>query len=332
MSGSALGSRAMTRTVTLIALSLLACSKGKEAPSNETSSAAPAPATPAPTTPPASEPAEPPPAAEPESIDVADVGLATPESILHDEEADVYLVSNINGNPTEADDNGFISRMTPDGKIAELKWIDGTRSDVKLNAPKGTAILGDTLYVADLTVVRKFDQKTGAPKGEIAIKGASFLNDMVSAGGAVYVTDSGLKPDFKPSGTDAVYKIDAADKVTPLIKDKELGAPNGLASHEDDLWVVTFGTGEAYKVGADGKRQPGAKLPKGQLDGVIALPDGTVLVSSWEGKAVFQSDGDSWKELVTDVESPADIGYDAKRKRVLIPLFMGNGVAIRAVK
>ena len=33
------------------------------------------------------------------SITVANVGFATPESVLHDEVADVYLVSNINGTP-----------------------------------------------------------------------------------------------------------------------------------------------------------------------------------------------------------------------------------------
>ena len=48
---------------------------------------------------------------------VADVGFATPESVLHDEAADVYLVSNINGEPLEEDGNGFISRLSPDGDV-----------------------------------------------------------------------------------------------------------------------------------------------------------------------------------------------------------------------
>jgi hypothetical protein len=32
--------------------------------------------------------------------------------------------------------------------------------------------------------------------------------------------------------------------------------------------------------------------------------------------------------VITGVPSPADIGYDAKRKRVLIPIFTGNRVEI----
>ena len=46
------------------------------------------------------------------------------------------------------------------------------------NAPKGLGVSGNLLYVADLTFVRMFDRKTGAPKGKIAIPGATFLNDV----------------------------------------------------------------------------------------------------------------------------------------------------------
>src|SRR5205823_1591551 len=69
-------------------------------------------------------------------------GLSAPESVLHDAQADVYLVSNINGSPFAKDDNGFISRLSPSGEVMELKWIDGSRRDVELNAPKGLALLG----------------------------------------------------------------------------------------------------------------------------------------------------------------------------------------------
>src|SRR5690242_426460 len=84
-------------------------------------------------------------------------GFQTPESVLYDADQDVYFVSNINGDPTAADDNGFISRVNPDTQKIELKWIDAAKPDILLNAPKGMAILSGVLYVADLTVVRKFD-------------------------------------------------------------------------------------------------------------------------------------------------------------------------------
>ena len=61
------------------------------------------------------------------------VGFQTPESVLYDARADVYLVSNINGNPTGVDGNGFISRVTPSGRVT-VKWIDGAAPGVTLNA------------------------------------------------------------------------------------------------------------------------------------------------------------------------------------------------------
>ena len=47
-------------------------------------------------------------------------GLETPESVLFDEERDVLYVSNVGGEPTVKDGNGYISRVSPDGKMQEL--------------------------------------------------------------------------------------------------------------------------------------------------------------------------------------------------------------------
>jgi sugar lactone lactonase YvrE len=264
---------------------------------------------------------------------VKDVGFATPESVLYDATADVYLVANINGEPVGADDNGFISKVSPDGKVAELKWIDGSKPDVKLDAPKGMAISGDLLWVADITVVRKFDAKTGAPKGEVKIPGATFLNDVVAAeGGGVYVADTGLNAKFEPTGADAVYHIGKDGKAKPLVKAKDLGGPNGLAFANGSVWVNTFGSGELYEVTAKGgkdAKKPGVKLPKGQLDGLVVKDDGELLISSWEGKAVYAGKpGGEWKAILSDVEAPADIGWDSKRKVLLVPQFTGNALIL----
>ena len=107
-------------------------------------------------------------------------GLETPESVLWDEKADIYLVSNINGDPSAHDGNGFISRITPEGRMETLKWIDGATPGVRLNAPKGLAIVGDTLYVADIDTVRAFHRVTGQPLGARAVPGSTFLNDLAA--------------------------------------------------------------------------------------------------------------------------------------------------------
>lgn len=265
-------------------------------------------------------------------FNIQGIGLQTPESVLYDPAADVYLVSNINGNPTGTDDNGFISRISPTGRVLQLKWIDGTRGNISLNAPKGMAIAGDTLYVSDITMVRLFDRRTGRQKASITISGSTFLNDVAAgADDSVYVTDSGLKPDFSPSGTDAVYKIDGSGNVTRIASGANLKAPNGVTVLPDGrVFIVTFSqTGETYALGASGQPENVKRMPKGQLDGVEVTRAGAMLISSWAASAVYRVDArGNVTVAVSNVPSPADIGYDTRRQRVLIPIFMQNRLVI----
>ena len=269
-----------------------------------------------------------------EVIEIADVGFATPESILHDTVADVYLVSNINGAPAGKDGDGFISRLSPEGQVEQLKWIDGAAENVTLHAPKGLVMKGDTLYVADIDCVRLFVRTTGAPAGETCFPGATFLNGLgIDGNGALYVTDSGLNPDFSPSGTDALWRFTPDGETSKVQQGDSLGRPNGVAFSGGDGFVVTFGSGEIYRFGPDYRRRtvlPGAEGR--QLDGIVFTRDGGYLFSSWGDRAVHRVDAEgATSRLVEDVESPADIGYDARRNRVLVPLFTPNKVVIKQI-
>jgi hypothetical protein len=264
-----------------------------------------------------------------DQIAVRNVGFATPESVLHDPLTDAYLVSNINGSPLEADDNGFISLLTPEGQVVSLKWIDGASDSVTLHAPKGMAVVGAYLYVADLNTIRRFDRRTGAPRGEFPIPGASFLNDVAATpDGSVYFTDSGLRAGadgFEPSGTDAVYRLTPDGGLDTLARGDSLGRPNGIALAGDTVWVVSFGSGELYRV-VGGGRADIQKLPKGTLDGLV-LVVGDLFVSSWEGESVFRGrPAGPFAEAIKGVKAPADIGHDLWRNRILIPLFNENEV------
>jgi sugar lactone lactonase YvrE len=256
-------------------------------------------------------------------------GFSTPESVLYDDASDRYLVSNINGKPGDVDGNGYISVLSPDGQVTTAKWIAGGTNKVKLDAPKGMAISQGVLYVADITAVRKFDAKTGAPKGDIPIAGATFLND-VSAGqdGKIYVSDTGVKFGAngpEPTGTDAVYVIDKG-KVHPLAKSKELSGPNGVLATDKGVLVASFSSNEVYRLEKDGKRADITKLPEGGLDGIVAVGD-SLLVSSWKGSAVYRGKlGGTFEVAIANVKSPADIGFDKKRNRVLVPHFMEDVV------
>src|SRR5216110_2874041 len=135
-------------------------------------------------------PPPPPPAAPGATRTLTVAGFSTPESVLHDSTQDIYFVSNVNGSPTAKDNNGFISRVRPDGAIENLKFIEGGKNGVTLHGPKGLAVAGDTLWVADIDAVRAFNARTGAPLDSVKLDsaGAVFLNDLTIASGAIYIT------------------------------------------------------------------------------------------------------------------------------------------------
>ncbi|MBW3534243.1 MAG: hypothetical protein KY453_03335 [Gemmatimonadetes bacterium] len=264
-------------------------------------------------------------------------GFSTPESVLHDEAADVYLVSNIRGGPLDKDGDGYVSRVSPDGEILEPRWIDGSADGVTLHAPKGMALLGDTLYVADIDCVRMFARTSGQSAGEVCIPGATFLNDIATdANDVLYVTDTGMQAGeggFEPSGSDAIHRFSPDGRSAALAQGESLGNPNGIAFGDRGGFVVTFGSGEIYQIGADGSKTEVLPAAEGrQLDGIVFMPDGGFLFSSWGDRSVtlVAPDG-SVRRILEDVEAPADIGYDATRGRVLVPLFNDDRVLIQDV-
>jgi hypothetical protein len=309
----------------LLAGFALACSQTPQAE-------APAQPEPAPAEPAAApEPEAPAPAPGP--VVIKDVGFQVPESVQHDLTSDTYLVSNINGSPLDKDDNGFISKLSPEGQVITLKWIDGGASDVELNAPKGIGIANGKLYVSDIDVIRTFDAATGKPGAQIKVAGAAFLNDVaVAPDGTVYVSDTGLKAGkdgaLEPNKKDAIYKISPEGKLSTLVKGEKLGLPNGLFADATGLWVATW-QGALYHVSPDGKLEAPLKAPGAQLDGLIQTADGQVLFSSWETSTVYVGSTDGqFSPLLSDVKAPADIGYDSKRSQVLVPLFTENAIQI----
>lgn len=268
-------------------------------------------------------------------IVVADSGLAQPESILYDSVADVYLVSNVNGDPLARDGNGFIARVLPSGTVEALKWIDGATPGVALNAPKGMAIVADTLFVADIDVLRRFDRTSGSPLGGWPVPGATFLNGVAASGDTVYATDTGLragKRGTEDSGTDAVYRFDGATPVS-LARGPNLGRPNGIVAGPQGLTVVTLGSGSVYRLDPRTGARTDLPIPDaGQLDGIVLLPDGSALISSWRAKAIYRQSAEGAYSIAVDsLTAPAGIGWDGKRRRVLIPLPTQNRLIFQTI-
>lgn len=270
-------------------------------------------------------------------------GLRTPESVKVDAEQDVYFVSNIDGNPSARDGNGFIARVHPDSlDTPQLDWVRGGRTGITLNAPKGMAIQGDTLWVADIDALRAFNRRTGRPHGSVDLTGvgAMFLNDIVvGADGALYVTDTGIR--FTPQGTIAtpmgtsrIYRV-AARVPTVALEGEILAGPNGIAwdSAGRRLLIASF-TGPTLLAWSpdSGVRGPNPRrlaAGPGSYDGLALLPDGGVVVSSWADSSLYRMEGDTLlTRLLSGVEAPADLDVDPKRNRLLIPLFNQNRVVV----
>ena len=258
-------------------------------------------------------------------------GFSTPESALYDADQRVWFVSNINGSPSARDGNGFISRLTSDGAIDSLHFIQGGRGGAKLDAPKGLAITGDTLWVADISVLRGFNRKTGAPVVTIDFgKRALFLNDVAAIpDSSLILTDTGIiiADSMTHPGPDRMFRV-MGRTITISAEGAHLQGPNGVAYEDKEKRVimVPFG-GTTIFTGKEGSGAIPMGLGPGQQDGVVIL-DGRILVSSWADSSVSEIGETGIKKVITGVPSPADIGLDAAGRRLAIPLFTLNKVEI----
>jgi sugar lactone lactonase YvrE len=266
-------------------------------------------------------------------------GFETPESVKYDPDQDVYFVTNINGGPSAKDDNGFISRVHADSLgFPLMRWVASGRNGVQLHAPKGMAIVGDTLWVADIDQLRAFNRLNGNPLGsvDLAPLGAVFLND-IAAGpdGALYVTDTGIHFDadgnMTSPGPNRVYRVSGR---TPsvAVEGDALANPNGIAwSVSRSRFVIGSFGGPNVLDWAPGERAPNVLASgPGSYDGVEVLADGRVLLTSWADSSLYvlPAEGGELQRVVAGVDGPADIGWDEGRQRVAIPLFSENRVVM----
>jgi sugar lactone lactonase YvrE len=258
-------------------------------------------------------------------------GLAVPEAARFDGELDVWFVSTINGNPSARDNNGAIVIVQPDAPSAEPRTlVAGGQGGATLHAPKGMAIRGDTLWVADIDVLRAFDKRTGVSLGDIPLTAqrATFLNDIAARPDGLYITDTGISFDtagaMSHHGTDRIFHV-GRGVATDIARGELLSNPNGIAWDDaSGQWILAPFAGRVLQSLA-----PGDSIPTplatgpGGYDGVLVLPGGTILVTSWNANAVMVLQrGDSvLVPLISGVAAPASIGYDPRRQVLAVPLF-----------
>ena len=246
-------------------------------------------------------------------------------------------MSNVNGGGDARDDNGFISRLRPDGTVESLHWIMGGVGGVRLDAPKGLALHGDTLWTTDIDTIRGFDRRSGKALASVGIPTAIFLDGIVVAGdGSIYVTDAALKFDATGAphrvGTGRVFRIGKGRAVTVAIDRAELATPTGIAwdARTSEIVVAPL-NGRSIsrwnpKTGDFHAMSPGP----GDYDGLTALPDGRLLAASQQG-LLLALDGGEQSSILRGVPVMGDVGVDARRWRALVPALENDRVEIWAL-
>ena len=258
--------------------------------------------------------------------------LKNPESVAYAPKQDVLFVSNINGKPTQKDQNGFISKVSSsNGSVIELNWVTG------LNAPKGIAISNNngTLYVSDITDLVEINIANGKIMKRFNAPGSAFLNDVVSDNqGNIYVSDT---------ITNTIYKLDGNNNISSLqtwLQSPQLNGPNGLHVDNSKNRLIVASLGNMSKPGAgievvDLKNKSittlgkeGTSSPIGGLDGIES--DSTdahyYVTDNPAGKLyIVNADGTGYGTLIDlHTKGAADLGFIPSRSTIIIPLMQDN--------
>ncbi len=241
-------------------------------------------------------------------------------------------MSSINGQILDKDGNGYISRLSPDGKVVSAKWVTG------LNGPKGLRSVGGTLWVADIDEVVGIEITSGKITSRVKVEGAQFLNDLATApDGTIYTSDSsGLRIYAVKDGKSSVF-VEGADVVEQ---------PNGLLV--DGSRLVLGSIGPAPQPGAAPGRGRGPAAgghlfafdlktkqrtlltneSVGGIDGIEPDGSGGVLVTDVIGQRLLQvAKSGQVRVLAKFSAGGADFGYIGAKRIAIVPFLFNNSVA-----
>jgi|GEM_PF-861083 len=265
---------------------------------------------------------------------LANVGLASPENLVFDTRDNVYLISNMNGGPRAKDSNGFVSMVSAAGNLVTLKWIDGSNPGTRLDAPKGLAIRGDTLAIADVGCVRLFSLRTRKSLGVWKVPGV-LLNDVSFApDGTLYVTDTG--PDSGKTSTmdrDAIYRFGPTGIPVAAAEGSDLSGPDGIIASDAGFVYSTFGANRVERISRSGKRTRLATLPGAKADGLRELSGGSMVVTSWDAHSVFRLAPDGrLTTIASGINSPAGVAYNPAKHQLAITSMNGNTMYLVTLK
>ena len=150
--------------------------------------------------------------------------LALPQSVLFDRQRLRFYVSRLGGDQPKS---GAIALLARDGSVINAKWATG------LEQPRGMALAGQRLYVADGKALVAIDVESGKITQRFVAPKAFYLNDVVKApNGHIYVTDP---------LTNSIYVLRDGTAFDVWLQNEALSGPNGIIVLGDDLIVGSIG-------------------------------------------------------------------------------------------
>lgn len=253
-------------------------------------------------------------------------GFVAPESAIFDAARKEIYVSNMGDHRKEAPaGDGFISRVSAEGKLLEQKWVTG------LDNPKGLSLANGRLYVGDDKDLVEIE----LPSGKILARhaptdGPGAFNDCTAdPDGNVYVCSGRLHTVFRlHQGTFAPWvKLDR----------KQTGGINGLRAEKDRLllggWSVRDAEGKeqlghlstvAYSDQAAGRI---GTQPICHIDGIESDGSDGYTVTDWlTGEVIHVSADGKPTPIMKLVQGSADHAYIAGTQEMIVPLMNDNVV------
>jgi hypothetical protein len=118
-----------------------------------------------------------------------------------------------------------------------------------------------------------------------------------------------------------------------LAQGPDLGQPTALCVTKGRLLVASR-AGDVFSVDRQGQRAQVGRSPGGEVNGMVLTPGGRLLVTSAASSAVYITPGALGASLVlepllSDIETPGDLGYDPKRRQIIVPLTRANSLYIQ---
>lgn len=262
--------------------------------------------------------------------------LETPQCFIVSPSGKHYFIANANGEPGRRDNNGFISKLNIDGKPINLHFIDGGTRGTVLHSPNGMAIVGETLYVADLDTVRGFNIHTG--QSTVTLSFSQFhvneLTDLIADGaGQLFVLDT---------EGNAIYQIDTTqDHVVSLyLHNDDLASPRGLAVHPRSGRLVVVSLEEGTVLDIDQKGSVHEMISNSfftgrfrNLSGVDFDQYGNMYLSDLTAGKIWRVQPNQKMQVIAEfLISPTTVKIDRKKHMILVPYLYANGAEMNGLE